>query len=222
VRPDGFGVVRPTPPELADRRLPTADRLPPPAGTRFAATIREIDSGTRKRMGDTWQPGCPVRLADLRYLTVTFWGFDRRPHTGELVVNARVADDVVAVFRRLHAARFPIEEMRLITSADLTAVPTGDGNNTAGFVCRAARGQSRWSAHAYGLAIDLNPFQNPFRRRDLVLPERASAYLDRSWVRPGMVLPGGVAVRAFADIGWTWGGTFRQSVDSMHFSATGR
>jgi len=172
-------------------------------------------------MGETWQPGCPVRLTDLRYLTVAFWGFDGRRHTGELVVNARVAGDVVRVFRRLHAARFPIEEMRLITTADLDAPPTGDGNNTAGFVCRRARGQSRWSAHAHGLAIDLNPFQNPFHRRDLVLPELASAYLDRSRVRPGMVLRGGVAVRAFAGIGWTWGGTFRQPVDPMHFTATG-
>jgi hypothetical protein len=220
-RADGFGVIRPTPPQLVDRRLPTVDRLPPPAGRRFVATVREIGRDVRARMGTTWQPSCPVRLIDLRYLTIAFWGFDGRPHTGELVVNGRVAQDVVAVFRRLHDGHFPIEEMRLVTPADLDAPPTGDGNNTAGFVCRPARGQTRWSAHAYGLAIDLDPFQNPYHRRDLVLPELASTYLDRSRVRPGMVLPGSVAVRAFAAIGWTWGGTWRAPNDPMHFTATG-
>ena len=86
---------------------------------------------------------------------------------------------------------------------------------------RAARKQTRWSAHAYGLAIDLDPFQNPYRRGDLVLPELASAYLDRDRYRPGMIHPGDPVTRAFAAIGWTWGGTWRTPKDLMHVSATG-
>jgi hypothetical protein len=72
--------------------------------------------------------------------------------------------------------------------------------------------------------VDVNPFMNPYTRAgsDLVLPELASAYLDRSWRRPGMVLPRGVVVRAFARVGWTWGGTFSTVHDPMHFSADGR
>jgi hypothetical protein len=128
---------------------------------------------------------------------------------------------VVRIFRTLFTRGFPLEEMRLPTTADLTAKPTGDGNNTAGFVCRAARGQTRFSAHAYGLAIDVNPFHNPYVKDDLVLPELASAYVDRSWVRPGMLLPRSAAVRAFTDAGWTWGGTFRRPKDYQHFSLTG-
>jgi hypothetical protein len=221
LRPDGFGEVLATPAPLRDRRLPTVDRLPPPPGGRFRSTVAPITPAVRARMGATWAPGCPVALADLRYLTVSFRGFDGRAHTGELVVNRRVAADVASVFARLYAARFPIEEMRLVTTADLEAHPTGDGNDTAAFVCRPARGQTRWSAHAYGLAIDLDPFQNPFRRGDLVLPELASAYLDRADRRPGMILPGDVVTTAFASIGWTWGGTFRTPKDLMHFSATG-
>jgi D-alanyl-D-alanine carboxypeptidase len=221
LRPDGFGKVLPTPAPLRDRRLPTVDRLPTPPGGRFRSTVAPITPAVRARMGATWTPGCPVALADLRYLTVSFRGFDGRAHTGELVVNRRVAADVVSVFARLYAARFPIEEMRLVTTADLEAHPTGDGNDTAAFVCRPARGQTRWSAHAYGLAIDLDPFQNPFHRGDLVLPELASAYLDRADRRPGMIFPGDVVTTAFASIGWTWGGTFRTPKDLMHFSATG-
>jgi hypothetical protein len=221
LRPDGFGEVLATPAALRDRRLPTVDRLPPPPGGRFRSTIRPIGPAVRARMGTTWKPGCPVGLADLRDVTVSFRGFDGRPHTGELVVNRRVAAAVVSVFARLYRARFPIEEMRLVTTADLEAHPTGDGNNTAAFVCRAARKQTRWSAHAYGLAVDVDPFQNPYRRGDLVLPELASAYLDRADRRPGMIYPGDVVTTAFAAIGWTWGGTFRTPKDLMHFSATG-
>jgi hypothetical protein len=221
LRPDGFGQVLPTPAPLRVRRLPTVDRLPPPPGGRFRSAIRPIGPAVRARMGATWKPGCPVALADLRYLTVSFRGFDGRAHTGELVVNRRVAAAVVSVFARLYRARFPIEEMRLVTGADLEASPTGDGNNTAAFVCRAARGQTRWSAHAYGLAVDLDPFQNPYRRGDLVLPELASAYLDRDERRPGMIRPGDAATAAFAAVGWTWGGSWRSPRDLMHFSATG-
>ena len=222
LRPDGFGQVLPTPAALRNRRLPTIDRLAPPPGDRFQAAVRPIGPVVRARMGATWSPACPVPLTVLRYVTVSFVGFDGRPHTGELVVHQRVADQLVSVFALLHQARFPIEEMRLVTTADLRAPPTGDGNNTAAFVCRRARKQTRWSAHAYGLAVDLNPFQNPYRRGDLVLPELASSYLDRDRVRPGMIRAGDVATKAFAAIGWTWGGTWRSPTDHMHFSATGR
>jgi hypothetical protein len=202
--------------------MPTPDLLPPPKDNRFHGSIGPVTAPIRKRMGEYWSPRCPVGLSDLRYLTVTFRGFDGRSHTGELVVNRQVARDVVGVFRSLYEARFPIEEMRLPTTDDLQAPPTGDGNDTAALVCRATRGQTTWSAHAYGLAIDLNPFMNPYHKGDLVLPELASAYLDRSWRRPGMILPGGVVTRAFDRIGWTWGGSYQSLKDYMHFSATGR
>jgi len=222
LRPDGFGEVLPTPEVLRHRRLPTADLLPPPADGRFAATVGPVTPDLRERMGESWSEACPVGLDALRYLTVSFLGFDDRPHTGEIVVAAEVADAVVEVFRRLYDERFPIEEMRLVTTADLRAAPTGDGNNTAAYVCRAARGQTRWSEHAYGRAVDINPFHNPLVRRDLVVPELASAYADRDDVRPGMHLRGGPAVRAFADAGFVWGGTWSSSKDYMHFSTTGR
>jgi hypothetical protein len=152
---------------------------------------------------------------------MSFVGFDGRPHTGEMIVHADVARDVVAAFEQVFAARFPIEEMRVVAAAELDVPPTGDGNNTSAFVCRPAVGQTRWSAHAYGLALDINPFHNPYQRDDLVLPELASAYLDRSWLRPGMLRDGGPAVAAFEEIGWSWGGRWREPLDLMHFSATG-
>lgn len=219
---DGFGEVLPTPKALRVRRFPTTDLLPPPADGRFHATIGTVTPAIRKRMGETWSPACPVALADLAYLNVTFRGFDGGAHTGELVVAADQAQNVVSVFRTLFAASYPIEEMRLPTTADLDAPPTGDGNNTAGLVCRSSRGTTTWSAHAYGLAIDVNPFLNPYSKGDLVLPERASAYLDRTRTQPGILHPGDLVVRAFAGIGWSWGGSWSSLKDYQHFTATGR
>jgi hypothetical protein len=218
-RPDGYGIARSTPAALQDRRLPTVDLLAPPTSTAFQSTISPVPPEVLAR--STWKPICPVKPEQLRYLTMSFRGFDARAHTGEMLVNADVAQTVLGVFKRLYAAGFPIEEMRITTEAELKLPPTGDGNNTHAFVCHQTSGQTQWSANAYGLAIDLNPFNNPSVNGDLVLPELASSYLDRDWARSGMVLDGGVAVTAFESAGWKWGGRWSAPVDFMHFSANG-
>lgn len=219
LRPDGYGVAQPTPPDLVDRRFPTRDVLPPPADGAFASTVAPVPDDVLAR--STWKPECPVPPADLRYVTVAFHGFDGATHTGELIVAATVADDVASAFGELYAAGFPIEEMRVVEPSELTAPPTGDDNNTTAFVCRPATGLTRWSAHALGLAVDINPFQNPYSKGDLVLPELASAYLDRDRDLPGMIRDGGPVVAAFERIGWKWGGRWTSPVDRHHFSQTG-
>ncbi len=163
-----------------------------------------------------------MALEELAYVRLPFWGFDGQAHTGELLVHADAADDLVSVLRRLYRQRFPIEEMRVVAPAELDAPPTGDGNNTTAFVCRPTRGSSTWSQHAYGLAVDVNPFHNPYVRDELVLPELASAYIDRERARPGMIQPGDAVTRAFDRIGWEWGGRWERPRDWMHFSSSGR
>ena len=222
VRRDATGKPVLTPELLRDRRVPTVSRLAPPPDGRFAASIGPITPELRARMGESWSPACPVDLSDLRYVTVSFRGFDGLAHTGELVLAEHVAEDVVGVFRQLFDAGFPIEEMRLVTTEDHHAPKTGDGNSTAAYNCRVIRGGRSWSEHALGTAVDINPFHNPMYKRGTVTPEKATAYVDRTDVRPGMVVDPGVAVRAFAAIGWTWGGHWSSHQDWMHFSATGR
>lgn len=223
--PDGFGERLPTPPELVDRRLltpPLPDPAPPrPDATVFRATIGEVPQDVLER--STWTADCPVAVTELRYVVVAFFGFDGEVHAGELMVHADVAEDVAAVFAELHAARFPLEEVRVIAPEELDAPATGDGNVTSAFVCRSTVGGSRWSEHAFGRAIDINPFHNPYVRGDLVIPELAGAYVDRTDVRPGMVLPGGPVTAAFARVGWGWGGDWSGDADDpMHFSVSGR
>ncbi|HJS72479.1 MAG TPA: M15 family metallopeptidase [Acidimicrobiia bacterium] len=220
LRPDGHGAVLPTPPELVDRQLETIEYLDPPATATFEASIGEIPPDVLAR--SSWTEGCPVTVDELSYLTVTHHGFDGRLHTGELIVNVAVAEDVAEVFRRLFEAGFPIEQMRVTTLEEVDDHPTGDFNETGSFVCRPAVGSDNWSYHAYGLAVDINPFHNPYAKDDLVIPELASAYVDRENERVGMIYPGDVVTEAFADIGWEWGGNWNSLKDWMHFSATGR
>ena len=217
---DGFGQVQPTPAQLDPRAIQMPDVLPPPAGDAFESTVETVPEAVAAR--STWSPACPVALDDLRYVTVTFWGFDGDHHRGELLVNANAADALVEVFRAVDTTRYPIEEMRVVDAAELDLPPTGDGNNTTAFVCRAARGSTTWSEHAYGLAVDVNPFLNPYVRGDLVLPELASAYTDRSRADAGVLHDGDPVVSAFGAIGWTWGGDWSSLKDYQHFSANGR
>lgn len=217
------GVVVPqtTPPELEDRQLPTVDTLaPPPQDAAFQWTAEPLDDTVLQR--STWKEGCPVEPEELTYLTMSFWGFDGLAHTGEMIVNRAVAEDLVAVFATLFDNRYPIEEMRLVTDEDLMAPPTGDGNNTASFVCRPVTGGTNFSQHAYGLAIDINPFLNPYQRGQLVLPELATSYLDRSSTKPGVITDGDVVVTAFEAIGWFWGGRWTSLKDYQHFSSNNR
>ncbi len=219
--PAGFGEVRPTPPSLRRRAFTLPDQVPALPGRGYASRI-ESPAPAAVIDRSTWAAGCPVTRDRLAWLRLAFWGFDGRRHTGELLVNATVADDLDLVFRRLWEARFPLEQVLIVRSIDEEAPPTGDGNGTGSFVCRAVTGGTGFSQHAFGLAIDVNTFQNPYQNGDVVLPELASSYLRRELVRPGMITADGPVVAAFRDIGWSWGGDWTSLKDYQHFSLTGR
>jgi hypothetical protein len=219
LRPDGFGEIQPTPFELIDRRFPPSTYLRQ-GGPMFEATTGPVPADVLAR--STWQEACPVTSAELAYVTASFIGFDGNPYVGEVIVNASVADQIVDVFHVMFDAGFPLEEVRVIAPEELDAAPTGDGNVTSAFVCRPVTGGASWSQHAYGLAIDINPFHNPYVKGDLVLPELATVYTDRSLGLPGMITEGGPVVDAFDAIGWGWGGRWTSLTDPQHFSANGR
>jgi hypothetical protein len=216
--PDGYAAAQPTPPELVDRRLETPDHLPPPPTQEFRVEVSEVPDDVLAR--STWRQECPVPREELRWVLLTFWGFDGEVHTGELLMRADAVEAVVAGFEHLHEQRFPIEEMRIVEPSELDLPPTGDGNNTTAFVCRPTRGSSTWSEHAQGRAVDINPFHNPYVKGDVVLPELATAYADRNDVRPGMLFVDEVA--GFTGAGWGWGGHWSSLKDYMHVSADNR
>jgi hypothetical protein len=190
----------------------------------FRGKIAPLSSKQKARMtGVSWHRGCPVSLSQLRILTLRYRGFDRRSHTGHLIVNRSVARPVVAVFRRLYRARFPIRRMKPVDAYGGSDFRSIEADNTSGFNCRRATGSSSWSNHAYGLAIDVNPIENPYvTASGSVAHKKSRRYLNRSRHRRGMAYPGGVLVKAFGSIGWGWGGYWSGTRDYQHFSWNGR
>jgi len=178
---------------------------------------------TAAQLPHSWHPGCPVSPSRLRRVRLTYWSFDGRAHTGALIANEDAVSDLVHAFARLYAARFPIRRMRPIDAYGGNDERSLEADNTASFNCRYAVGPGprRWSAHAYGEAIDVNPVENPYLESGRVHPRAGRAYLDRSRIRPGMAVQGGLLVRAFAAVDWKWGGRWRGAPDYQHFSATG-
>jgi len=194
-----------------------------PAAPPFHGTVSPLGPQLRARMtGVSWHAGCPVPLSGLRLVTLSYWGFDGRVHTGRLVVNAAQARPVLRAFRRLYSERFPIRRMRLVDDYGGDDYRSIEADNTSAFNCRTATGSSRWSEHAYGRAIDVNPIENPYVSGGRTSHPASRPYLDRSRLRPGMAYPGGVMVLAFRAVGWSWGGFWTGGVkDYQHFSASG-
>ena len=199
----------------------------------FHGKIDELPDGLAAEMrGTTWNPGCPVPLDGLRLLHFNYWGFGGNVLRGPMVVNASVAEDVLWVFHRLYDARFPIKRVSLSTPFHPKAFAQHrriDSNRsvTASFNCRpvvtALGPGDDFSQHAYGLAIDLNPLQNPYVTNDGFVRNRAAEpYTDRSRHLEGMIHEGDVVFRSFAAIGWEWGGNWSGDKDYMHFSLLGR
>jgi hypothetical protein len=180
------------------------------------------------KAGGFWHRGCPVSRSGLRLLTVTYRGFDRRSHIGQLIVNKNAARPLARVFRRLYRLRFPIRHMRIADAYGPRRSRPRDGDVSASFSCREAvpspctggRGTGTWSMHAYGLAVDLNPLENPYVGCGQSRDPATRPYRDRSRHRRGMVTPR--VVHAFRSIGWGWGGSWTGNTkDYMHFSSSG-
>ena len=209
-----------------------ADPAEPVERSGFHGKIDELPAGRAAEMrGTTWHSGCPVPLGGLRLLHFNYWGFGGNLLRGPMVVNATVGEDVLWVFHQLYDAHFPIKRVSLSTPFHPKAFAQHrriDSNRsvTASFNCRpvvtALGPGGEFSQHAYGLAIDLNPLQNPYVTGNGFVRNRAAEpYTDRGRHLEGMIHEGDVVVRSFAAIGWEWGGDWSGDRDYMHFSQSG-
>jgi D-alanyl-D-alanine carboxypeptidase-like protein len=186
--------------------------------------VARVERVTAAQLPYSWHRGCPVGPEQLRRIRLRYVGFDRKAHAGQLIVNARVAADVASVFGILYRAQFPIRRMLPIDVYHGRDSRSTAADNTSSFNCRfaVAPGAKHWSMHAYGEAIDVDTVENPYIQNGRVTPGNAKAYADRTNVRPGMAVEGGLLVRAFARVGWGWGGHWTGSPDYQHFSTNGR
>lgn len=182
-------------------------------------TIELVPPAMQERMrGVTWHEDLPCPgLVDLRLLTLLYVDFDGVENRGQLVTSALLADEVVTIFSKLWDVRFPIHSIRPMTEFGGDDGLSMAANNSSCFNARRIVGTTRLSAHSYGAAIDINPVQNPVIRDGEVRPEAGAAYLDRTQMRPGMILEGGPALDIFLDAGWLWGGHWENPLDYHHF-----
>ena len=193
------------------------------AAPRFHASAHRIGPQLRQRMtGVSWHRGCPVGFDRLRLLKLSVWGFDGRVHRGRLVVNKDAVGPMLGALHRLFDLRFPIRRMRLVDAYGAVDDRSMEADDTSAFNCRFVAGTERWSEHAYGRAIDVNPIENPYADGDgYVSPPQGAPFADRSRRAKGLIHRNGPVVAAFAAVGWGWGGNWEWPKDYQHFSASG-
>lgn len=209
-------------PTTAPTTSTTTSPTTPPSTSPSPVFSVTISTPTESELSASWRPGCPVPVEELRLLRMSHWGYDSKVRTGELVVAAGQVGGVSRVFQILFEQRFPIERMELVDNFGGDDDSSMAANNTSAFNCRQVTGGSAFSEHSYGRAIDINPLVNPYVNGSVVAPPGGAPYADRSLDAPGMIHGSDEVVRAFAGIGWTWGGNWTSLKDYQHFSSTGR
>ena len=189
----------------------------------FRSSISTLTAEERAAMTPSvWRRGCPVSLSSLRMVRVNHWDLAGRVRTGRLVMHRDAATDGVAIMRDLYAAKFPIRWMVPIERFGGSDFRSIEADNTSAFNCRYIDGTTRWSNHASGRAIDINPIENPYVSRGRTSHKASVPYVKRTPRRPGMIVEGDAATRAFDAAGWGWGGRWNGTKDYQHISANGR
>lgn len=185
----------------------------------FKSTIHSLPVSIQKQMKKyTWHPGCPISLNDLAYIRLTYWGFDHKPHQGELIVHKTLAPDIVEFFHNLYLHQFPIQRMELMDKFRGNDDAAMAANNTSSFNCRAVTGKpGLFSQHSYGSAIDINTLINPYVKGKTVLPPNGIAFADRTKPHQGKITKNSIVYKEFIKHGWTWGGNWKDLKDYQHF-----
>ena len=189
---------------------------PVPAESVFTAEPIPVAVEARMR-GVSYPDDAEVKLSDLRYLRLSYVDFDGKNQIGELVCNKAIADDLLAIFKALYEARYPIRSIRLIDDFGGDDEASMAADNTSCFNYRRKTGMRELSKHARGLAVDINPFENPYVRPSRVRPAGASAFADRTKDFPHKIDKDDLCYRLFREHGFSWGGTWRSVQDYQHF-----
>ena len=177
-----------------------------------------IPASVEARMrGVSYPDNAEIKLSDLRYLRLSYVDFDGKEQIGELVCNKAIADDLVAIFRELYEARYPIRSIRLIDDFGGDDEASMAADNTSCFNYRMKTGMRELSKHALGLAVDINPFENPYVRSSRVRPAGAAAFADRTKDFPHKIDKEDLCYKLFRARGFSWGGTWRSVQDYQHF-----
>lgn len=183
---------------------------------------QDITDGIKLRIkGKSYRENCNVPYDELRYIRLLYLGIDQKSHIGELIVNKSIAEDIIAIFKELYAARYPIEKMVLVDEYDADDITSMEADNSSAFNFRFIDSTTKISVHSYGLAIDINPRYNPYIRqmggKTVILPANGSDFADRSKDCEYYIRRGDICYQAFIKRGFTWGGDWKHEKDYQHF-----
>ena len=179
------------------------------------------DSIKESITGISYQENSEISYEDLRYLSLLYIDFDGQIQTGELICNQAIAQDLIEIFYELYQASYPIEKIRLVDEYQGDDELSMLDNNTSAFNYRTVAGTTTLSKHALGLAIDINPFYNPYvtnlKGPLHISPVGSEIYADRSQSFAHKIDENDLCYQLFIEHGFTWGGSWKNSKDYQHF-----
>ena len=167
--------------------------------------------------GVSYPEDADIAPEDLRYLRLSYVDFEGCDRTGEMVCNKAIAEDLLVIFRKLYEARYPIRSIRLIDDFGGSDEASMEADNTSCFNYRKVSGMRKLSRHAYGMAVDINPLENPFVRASGIRHSGADAYADRSRSFPHKIDRNDLCYTLFRKHGFAWGGAWKSAQDYQHF-----
>ena len=216
---------------LKERVVAPGERIPALESTSDAdndLTVRPVsgsvfssaplpDSVFARMTGVSFPEGAAVPREELCYLRLSYYDFDGCEKVGEMVCHREIAQDLVEIFRALYEARYPIRSIRLIDDFGGDDEASMRADNTSCFNYRAKTGMRSLSKHAFGLAVDVNPLENPYVRPSGVRPAEASPYADRMKEFAHKIDRNDLCYKLFREHGFSWGGDWRSVKDYQHF-----
>lgn len=171
--------------------------------------------------GLSYKTDCTIPYEDLRYISVRYYDFDNQVQTGEIICNKAIAQDLVEIFYELYCNEYQIDKIRLVDEYQADDDLSCADNNTSCFNFRTVDGTSTLSKHAQGLAIDINPYQNPYvtypNGKERISPAGSEPYADRSSGLPHIITENDLCYQLFTAHGFTWGGHWKTLKDYQHF-----
>ena len=167
--------------------------------------------------GKTFKENPYIGRDDLRHIRALHWDYDNQMHVGEMVCNKAIAHDLLCIFRTLFAEAYPINSIRLVDDFEASDEASMRANNSSCFNYRTISGSWRLSQHAFGMAVDINPLQNPCVKGSRIRPVTATDYVDRSKQFPHKIDDNDFCKKTFESYGFRWGGRWRSVKDYQHF-----
>ena len=194
-----------------------------------SSTITAGDAVYNRIYGKSYIDNSDIAISDLRYLKMLHYNFDGNIQVGEMIVNKSIADSTLAVFKALFNAKYQIRQMHLVDDFWYIDSSSTDDvcmlvDNTSCFNYRAVQGTSKISKHALGLAIDINPHENPYAKvlsdgsLSMFKPELyADGYLTSRSSKIHAITTSDTAYKLFISAGFSWGGNWNSVKDFQHF-----